>query len=274
LASQEELMTQALAEMKKATYTPHKWCTEIDEKEDYDWVNTHNFKAQQLLWQAAHANPNPTPPTQAGDLSDVQRCLFLTDDTSWALDCPNRLLIATADLNYRKFYSFDFVQEAIKRDVFRVWCDCHETFPPTALEWLDELELPHNYFYGECESAKAFKIAYEAGSRHMIGNLSVLTSDDSLQPNPDTNQLGLVKAGKVHITNEYYLCKDPNATYDWRNANAGIGSNATAVYESATEGTQYYGLVQQASAGKIVPERECHYVAGYMTADWHFVSIT
>ncbi len=65
----EQYMALALAEMRKATWPPEKWCAAIQEGyppgHEYDWMATHNYKAQQALWQAAHPNPEPVPPPPA-----------------------------------------------------------------------------------------------------------------------------------------------------------------------------------------------------------------
>lgn len=272
-----ELTKQALNEMEQATITPEEWCKRIQEGypkgTPYKYKNTHNWKAQQFLFQAANTstNPPPLPPKPVGDLSDVQRCLFLTNDISRALQTHDRLLIATADMRYREYYTREFLDAAISQNRLRVWCDCHSTMPNVALQWLSELGLPLAYFYGECESKYAFTAAYEGGARKMVGNLSVLTDDDSLQPNSTTNQLGLVRAGKVHVTNETYFNVNPNYPVDWRNANAGVGSNCMAVYESSSEGADYFSLRKQAEQNKYNPQTDCVYVAGLDPADWDFL---
>jgi hypothetical protein len=264
MATKAELTQQAMHEMEMATITPEEWCRRIQygyNGKPYNYKVTHNYKGQDLLYQAAKMAPPKPPQPPSGDLSDVQRCLFLTGDTSRALMTSNRLLIATADPNYRQYYSQYFLDAAIKQNRLRVWCDCHTTFPETALAWMDQLGLPHNYFYGECESAAAFEVAYNMGCRKMIGNLSVL----------DDRQITVVRAGVVHITNETYFNVNPNYRVDWRNANAGVGSNCMAVYASTTEGAEYFSLEAQANQGKYNPGTDCVYVAGFAPDDWNYV---
>lgn len=265
-------MSKALAHMKMASVSVDEWCKYIDDVEAYAYKRTHIYQALKELEAAAAPIFRPPRPPQPTPLKDVQRCLFLTDDISWALDTTNRLLLATADLNYRKYYPWDWIRAAVAPNRFRVWCDCHSTFPDTAFDWLDQLGLPHNYCYGECESAAAFTTGYNAGLRKFVGNLSSLTYDATMPgPDPVTNQLKYVMNGEVHVTNELYLNKDPDATADWRHANAGVGSNCMAVYASSSEGSTYYPLENQAATGKYVPERDCVYVAGFSTGDWSFL---
>jgi len=260
----------AVSEMQKAGLTVDEWCMRVS-KGGYRYMSTHIYKSLKAFEAAVKTPPAPAPKPPQANLSDIQRCLFLTNDVSKALDTTNRLLIATADKTYRASYSDLFIREAIAQNRFRVWCDCHSTYPPTAFEWLDQLGLPHHYFYGECESAQAFTVAYEAGSRHMVGNLSVLTYDSSLQPHPVTNQLAYVMNGSVHVTNETYYNRDPNYRVDWRNANAGVGGNCMAVYESSSEPAHYFSLQDQHAQGKYNPNTDCVYVAGFAQADWDFV---
>lgn len=214
------------------------------------------------------------PPRKAYDLHTVQRCLFLTGDISHALDTHNRLLIATADPGYRKYYTHDFLQQAIAQDRLRVWCDCRMpndpvapgTPPSVALAWLRDLGLPESYFYGQCENPQEFDLGFAAGARKFVGIASALTGtlDD---PN---SQLGKVESGEVLMSNETYFNKNRNYNVDWRNAD-GIGSNCQAVYASSTEGAEYYSLEDQARDGKANPSIDCYYVASFRESDWQFI---
>jgi len=62
----EQHMAEALAEMKMATWKPERWCAAIQDGyppgHEYNWMATHNYKAQVAMWNAAH--PAPTPPPQ------------------------------------------------------------------------------------------------------------------------------------------------------------------------------------------------------------------
>lgn len=272
MATKLELMKQALQEMEQATISPEEWANRIQHGyngKPYNYKNTHNWNAQKCLEAAVKLNPSPAPSL---DLRDVQRCLFLTDDISRALETEGRLLIATADLGYRQRYTEDFLRVAKLQGRLRVWCDCrpspYGTPPQVALDWLDELRLPHDYFYGQCESPEEFDAAYNAGARKMVGNMSVLHPNAVNDPRHD--QLDRVSSGEVHVTNETYYNVNPNYRVDWRNA-AGVGSNTMAVYESDREGAHYYSLVDQTRDGKYNPGTDCVYVAGFLTRDWDYV---
>jgi hypothetical protein len=262
MATQAELIQTALNEIRQANVSVDEWCMRVS-KGGYRYMGTHVYKALKALEASAKiAPPRPKPPQPIPtDLGDVQRCLFLTNDISRAMETTNRLLIATADMTYRNYYTNNFIAAAINQNRFRVWCDCHTTMPEMAYAWLDQLGLPHDHFYGECESAPAFDVAYRAGSRKMVGNLSSLTD----------GQITVIRGGIVHVTNETYFNVNPNYPVDWRNANAGVGSNCMAVYESSTEHANYYSLAQQHSDGKYNPANDCVYVAGFQTQDWAYL---
>jgi hypothetical protein len=271
MATKVQLQQAALHEMEQATIKPETWANRIQNGyngKPYNYKNTHNYKAQTLLFQAANTpnpNPAPTPAPIPHDLSDVQRCLILTGDVSRALDTRNRLLIATADLGYRQYYPDDFIHEAVRRGIFRVWCDCRPspggTPPSVALQWLDDLKLPHSMFYGQCESMSEWDAAYDAGARRMVGNLSAL----------DDNALAKVASSEVHVTNEAYFNVNRYYSINWRNANNGVGSNCMATYASVREGATYYSLEDQHKDGKYNPWIDCVYVADFRGNDWDYV---
>lgn len=271
MATQAQLMAEALALEKQATIHPDEWCLRIKngyKGKPYNYKNTKNYPAQVKLWQAANTNPSPAPGI---DLRDVQRCLFLVDDISRVFDTHDRLLIATADLTYRHYYTSEFLTGAISSGRFRVWCDCHSTFPQTALQWLDDLGLPHNFFYGECESAPAFDVGYSGGARRMVGNMSVLHPNAVDDPRHD--QLDKVNSGEVLITNETYFNRDPNYGVDWRSSD-GVGSNTLACYASSSEPATYYPFDKQHEDGKANPATDCYYMTGLDKRDWDYIVAT
>lgn len=73
--TQEELMRAALEEMHKATITPSVWAGRIrdgyPEGSRYNYMSTHNYKAQDLLYKASRtpsgSTPAPIPASTFGD---------------------------------------------------------------------------------------------------------------------------------------------------------------------------------------------------------------
>lgn len=255
-------VNEAVKHMQGASSSVDEWCMRMTTQKTYRYHGTHIYHALKALEAGAKTvPPRPSKPL----LPTVQRCLFLTDDVTQALDCRARLLIATADLTYRHNYTSSFVQQAIAEDRFRVWCDCRPapdgTPPQVALQWLSELGLPPSYFYGQGESADEFQRGYDAGARKFVVNISALNDE----------QIGRVASGECLVTNETYFNKDRNYTVNWRNANAGIGGNCMAVYESSSEGASYYSLEDQARDNKYNPATDCVYVAGFHSADWAYL---
>lgn len=273
MATKAQFMASALAHIEKSTISVDTWCSRVQDGykgKEYDFMNTEIYKSLKDLEGAKHAvpvNPNP-PPSDDSYLNVVRRGLYLTSDTSRALETKNRLLIATADRGYRQFYSSDFIRAAIAQDRFRVWCDCRPagegTPPEVALEWLRELGLPPSYFYGQCENPAEFDRAYNAGARKMVGNVDSLRDD----------QHNKLKSKEVLVSNEAYYNVNPGLQPDWHNCNAGIGGNCLAVYESAGEGAVYTSLRTQQQQGRYDPNTSSLYVADFREDDWNLAIST
>ncbi len=66
-------------------------------------------------------------------------------------------------------------------------------------------------------------MAFEAGAKAMVGNLSALRPE----------QIALVAQGKVFISQELYRNCSPGQQADWHNANAGVAGNCVAFYGDA-----------------------------------------
>lgn len=269
-------MEKALGHIRASTISTDEWCNRVQngyKGKPYAYKNTEIYRClkelEQVKSRPSPAPPQYKPPQRSINLAPVQRCLFLTGDTSLALETKNRLLIATADLGYRHFYTPDFLQAAIAQDRLRVWCDCRQspdgTPPEVALEWLRNLGLPPHYFYGQGETADEFDRGYKAGARKFVVNMSVIPGE----LNDPNTYLGKIETGECVVTNETYFNVDRNYGVNWRNAD-GVGSNCVAVYASAREGATYYSLPQQYTDGKYNPPADCIYVAGFTNADWQF----
>lgn len=220
-------MTQALEEMKKAQWDPHRWAEAIQNgyppPKPYAYEGTPNYKAQVLMWQAAHALPAPTP--EPSHLGQAQSVLILADNPWPALDSPPHYQFwVTADREYQT--SIDGFIAAAKKQKRRIraWCDCHTTFPPAAKRMVESYNL--DGWAGEGESSQAFQVAYEAGAQVAVVNMSALTEA----------QCDLISTGLIVVTAELYRNKQPNMVPDWRGAQNGVGSNCGATYQSDKEG--------------------------------------
>lgn len=204
--------------------------------------------------------PEPIPPPVPDtELSVVQNVLILADDPWPALDAPLHYKFwVTADLGLRDIYADNvFIQEAKDqgREVWS-WCDCKTphgyvegvgTGPDVAIKMALDFDL--DGAAGEGERADAFQNGYDAGLRVFVVDLSALTDD----------QVGLIAAAKALATVELYLNKQPWMVPDWKNANAGIGSNCGATYGSPNEGATATPITTYAA----MP------AAGYKSMSWY-----
>ena len=84
------MVNQALAEMRKASWSPQKWAHAIQlgyRGTRYRYENTHNFKAQLLLWQAAKSEGVDPPPSafQSRELQNayIQMKAAYWDPAKW-----------------------------------------------------------------------------------------------------------------------------------------------------------------------------------------------
>lgn len=181
--------------------------------------------------------PKPHPPgSHLVDLSVVRNVLILADDPWPALDAPPHYRMwVTADLGYREHYLEEregktFIQHAKDqgRPVYS-WCDCKAvlgegTAPDVAIKMAADFDLAGAC--GEGEHSLAFQAGWDAGMRMFVVNLSALNDD----------QITKIRKADALVTAELYLNKQPGQVVDWKEANAGIGSNCGATYESSSEG--------------------------------------
>lgn len=218
-----EAEKQALALIRSATITPLTWASRIEKGykgKRYAYEETNYFRALKLLRQVGPGPPPPPPPPASG-IDIARSVIFLGQNPIDALSSPHYYKLAcTADLAYRSWYedpAFLSGARAQGRRLFS-WGDCHTTFPPEIKQMAANFGFEG--WYGECESAAAFDVAYSAGAKAMVGNLSSLRPD----------QISLVAQAKVFISNELYRNCTPGQQADWHNANAGVGGNCIAFY--------------------------------------------
>jgi hypothetical protein len=253
--TRQELLDAALREMEAATWSPERWAQAIEKSTPgttrYHYERTHNWKAQNLLWQAAHT-PGAPPPAPGVDLRPVRSVLILADDPWGALNAPPHYQFwITADLGSRKWYeSGDFIHSARQQGrTIRAWADCKAdhytpgvgTGPADAKAMADQFKL--DGWAGEGENAVAFQRGYDAGARAFVANLGALADA----------QRELVGKGEVVVTSELYRNKEPGKAPDWMNLNAGVGSNCIACYASEGEGARSTPIESPAYADVLVP---------------------
>jgi len=194
--SQAEWMAEALAEMQKAQWPPQKWCQTIDDREDYQWVLTHNYKAQVAMWNAAHPAPNPTPPTPVV-VPESQYVIFCANNPEAAFGAPKKYRIAlSADPAYSaNLPSIISMLRAKGYAAIAGWCDCRtEGGTPATAGKAFVAQHGLDYFIGQAESAAEFDNALSAGAKVVVGNLTALRSD----------QAKLIEKGVVSLIQEDY----------------------------------------------------------------------
>jgi hypothetical protein len=77
-----ELVNRALAHIRAATWSPQKWVYAIGHTPGYAFLQTHNYKAQYLLWQAAKMD-GVSPPPSAFASRDLQEAYIQMAAAYW-----------------------------------------------------------------------------------------------------------------------------------------------------------------------------------------------
>lgn len=184
-------VAEALAEMEKATWPPSKWATKIETDPDYNWAGTHNFKAQQAMWNAVHPAPNPAPtptpppepPTPPGHPVG-NRCLYFStvdDDTvQWVASLGRRFgaglytALFSADLNLavpgKSYWITDAQVSLLTSSGITVasWSDCSATPYSHAVTLAKRPGFA--YAGGQAEDEAQYLQAIRGGANHIIGN--------------------------------------------------------------------------------------------------------
>jgi hypothetical protein len=269
MANQAKL-NEAIKLIDGASMSVDEWVLKVRNQPGYRYHGNKIYKALRALESSVKTAPRPPAPSippvrpaPAINLAPAQNVLFLTSDTSEALQTRTEYkLAATADKAYRDSYPEGWLAAARSSGRLRIWCDCRPsggTPPQVAQEWAQQLGLAWpDCFIGQGESMQEFDVAYAAGAKVIVGNLGTLRDD----------QKALIDTGRVLWVNETYYNVQPNMPgANWQNLD-GVGSNCVAVYESSTEGADYYSLTKQTIEGKFVKGRDSVYVAGFQPADW------
>ncbi len=86
-------LNAALKELRQASFFPSQWAHKIQLDQNYNFKATHNFKAAQLLWEAAKMGGVDPPPShfQSRELQEayIQMKAAYWDPTKWCLAIRN-----------------------------------------------------------------------------------------------------------------------------------------------------------------------------------------
>lgn len=180
-----EYIAEALAEMEQAVWPPTKWCAAIQDGyppgKEYNWMVTHNFKAQQALWNAVHTPPTPTPPPST-NVPDprAQYVVFCAQEPNTALRAkPHYTIAFSADMAYRDGVAPVIAAARNQGHKVAGWCDCRPapngTPAAAGIAFVKEFGL--DFFIGQAEQAAEFDDAMSVGAKVVIGNLTSLRGD-------------------------------------------------------------------------------------------------
>ncbi len=193
-----QYIAEALAEMEKATWPPEKWCEAIQEGyppgHEYDWMVTHNYKAQQAMWNAAHPNPGPVPPPQPAPPPNPEpappaghpignRCLYFStvdqDTVNWVATLGRfghglYTALFSADLNLGvpggPYWATDAQVRMLNAAgiIVASWSDCSATPYSHALALAKRPGF--QFAGGQAEDQAQYLQAIGSGANHIVGN--------------------------------------------------------------------------------------------------------
>lgn len=258
-----ELLALIEAEAFKTSITPSEFVRRCRDPK-FEYESAHWFKlmvAADRLKRLVQPAPKPPPPPASDAYLEPARNLLVfasvTDDAiQQACRLPARWkFLFTADPAYRVT---DQQIAAVKASGHKAyaWGDCRTTLPVAIRTFQIDRRLED--WYGQAESAQEFDVAYGAGAKVVVGNLSAITPA----------QLSLVGQTKMLFANELYLNIHPWERPDWRNANAGVGGNVIACYGSTAEGAVYTPVQTYIDKGLFNSHSDSVYCEGLTAADW------
>lgn len=207
-AHEQKLMEQALAEMKKAQWPPRKWCASIQDGyppgHEYNWMVTHNYKVQDLMWQAAHPTPPPIPVPPPINPQALNHIYCAQEPWSAMNAKVGYVPILSADMAYR-YPNNDYPAINLHDVVGNLrarfgsvggWCDCRPapggTPAKEGLRFCSEYHL--DFFVGQAEHDFEFDDAVSNGAKMVIGNVTNLRND----------QLSKISSREVALIQEDY----------------------------------------------------------------------
>jgi hypothetical protein len=267
MATDQELAAQAVAHAQRTTINHREFLRRVATIPGYAYEKTQWFQALSDLEKTKHPEtapaPKPPPTDPAGYLKAAQARIFLAHEPLACLAAPQWMVpVCTADLGYRNWYPKSTIDQLRARfGKVEAWCDCRNPTPYSeAQRMVNQLNLD-GPAWGQCETTAEFDHAIANGARRLIGNIDTNVLDDK--------RLGLISDADVLVSVELYCNVQPWVKPDWRNANAGIGGNCIACYESKTENANYTPVTWYRQQGFYVPGRDSVYGVGLTPEDWN-----
>jgi hypothetical protein len=171
---------------------------------------------------------------------------------------PYYNVMFTADSAYEK-PSASLIQQ-LKDRGSRVWswCDCHSTFPDTAMKMASDLGL--GGWCGEGESSGAFQTAMDAGAELIIVNLTALTPDQKEK---------YLRPRKTVAINELYLNQDASRATRENWEGLPIAGRLAACYDAASEAStgRYFSMPEYFAINKYSGHHDSFYDPGAKDVD-------
>ena len=228
--TQDEYLQQALAYMKQATWDPKKWCEAIKNGyngQPYNYPATYNYKAQQALWNAAHAGTAPPPPPPPPGVNPrLQNVAIGAWNVMDALAWPKCKIWFSADPapSLAQFVTAANAKTCRDRghDV-GVWYVPDQVPHSRAVEAAQILGT--DLIACDCETLARFNLAVQNGVRVGITNLSALQGD--------ANAMSMMKSGEFGVVNEFYWNQSKRRQPD--NHNLPVSSICVAVYNGCSD---------------------------------------
>lgn len=187
---------------------------------------------------------------------------------SWIVMAENYQKITMYPQNYGVMYTADSAYERPTQDFVnqmkqqgrrqRSWCDCHTTFPDTAMKMASDLGL--DGWCGEGESAGAFQVGVDSGAELMLINISALTPDQKDK---------YLKTRKTCAINELYLNQDASRATRENWEGLPIAGRLDACYNAQGEADtgRYFSMTEYLAINKFTKGHDSFYDPGAKDED-------
>src|SRR5580765_6303520 len=223
-------LQEAYIQMAAAYWEPERWATAVRDghkNAPYQYALSRNWKAQIKLWEArsAVAPPPPPPPVSIPPNPRLFR-LAVGAFSPWdALAWPECGIAISADPFLDHFATREKADEARDQghDIV-VWYVPDQVSHERAIEVANRLGT--DLILADCETLYRWKLAYHAGVRNGIYNLSALFEDKEAHD--------AIESGEFHGINEFYWNQDKSRHVD--NHNLPVDAMTIAVYDGCTDG--------------------------------------
>lgn len=214
-------------------------------------------------WASRIPPPPPAPPTTKPPHKAV---LFHAGDVMAWLGAPSWYWRALSADRGQEWLTAELVAAArgVSGAFVTAWCDCRPsggTDASYAIAAVRKFGLEG--WHGQAESAAEFDHALQRGHELGLMPLAIIGNLGALRP----DQLALVAAGDVKFIVETYYNVQPGLQVDWKGANAGIGGNCVAMYESSTEGAARVPLATMRADGRFNRGNDSIYTPGSQPED-------